>query len=227
MHGAHHLHAIVGNLPRDHQTRIMRIGGSRKTIRRFGQFQRDHGAALRHTQNMAEIGARCVFRQNTHAHVYACFAQNLMAAARDARIRIFDRGDNTRETCIHNGIGARARNTVMAARLQSHIECRDTCGCACIGDGNRFCMRATALLCGTTPDNDAIFDNKTADCRIGRSFAQSTSRKGDGSCHIIFVRKKRRAHFSSCAGPLDLLGVTGSASSSMMVEKSLASRKFL
>ncbi len=119
-------------------------------------------------------------------------AQPLDPAAADARIRVFDRGDDPPDPGFDQRLGARRRLAPVAARFEADIGGGAAGAGAGAGQRLGLGVRPAARLGPAAADDASFVDQNAADRRVGPSIAEAAP--GEPQCrpHMAKIAAWRR-----------------------------------
>src|SRR3974390_1002527 len=99
-------------------------GKARFAVGRYGELEQHMRTRSRHARDVARMRAPRFVRTKSDVDLDALLAQPRMALARDLRVRVFQRGDNARNTGADDGVGARRRLAGVRAWLERGVHRR-------------------------------------------------------------------------------------------------------
>jgi hypothetical protein len=180
-----------------HATGDLVIGGKCQFQNHLGTFPRDPGEEARHVPPRF-ICHQAGFESNPGAF------KNGVAAARDARVRVLDGGNDTGDPCPHQRLRTGAGPAMMRAGLQRHIGSGAACGFARHVQGFRFGVGPAAGLRPPDTQKAAVLDDHAADIGVFRRGAQRPAAKPERMVHpagVVSCHRSRRCPHRPKARP--------------------------
>ena len=179
------LNMIPGNFPGDPFGSACVCGDF--SVHRHGVFHGNEGAFCGDIVEEHLVQRIAFLLQNIFGHIYAVCAQDCNSFSGYQRIRVSGTHDHPVNARVQNRIHAGRLLSVMAARLQCHIQGRSLrifgAGCQRIA----LRMSLTVSLVPALSDDPALFYDHGTHHRVGRRPSATLFCKLQSQTHILFV----------------------------------------